>query len=93
MKKTTELDFDRLRAMALDAALDNATDMPAEELATSRVRLEQMRQQAVNDLAHETTAWLKKTLRTVASLWGGPHRALPDHVAANRDRMARSAQL
>ena len=90
MTVSTELDFDRLRARSLEVIIGNATDMPAEEPAASRVRPEKMREPAVRNLAHETAAVLKNALRTVASLWGGPRRALPDSIASGR--MDRSAQ-
>ncbi len=73
-----DIDFDGLRAQALNAALLNAR--PSRSVANGNA-------------GQSLTAGLLRALRTLAGLWNRQQSPLPDHIARSRDRMVNAAQL
>jgi hypothetical protein len=85
MTESTALDYDALRAQALDAVILNVTDVPHELPA----RLEERRAEVCRRLTADVWQWIRKAARIVAGAWRRPGRP----VADARDRIVDAAQL
>ncbi len=73
-----EIDFDGLRAQALDTTLLN--DRPSGHTSD-------------NARDQSMIARVARALQTIASLWNRRQHPLPEHLARSRERMINAAQL